>query len=216
MSKLIIFGTGEQAEVANYYFANHTDYSVEAFSVDKDYIKEERYCGKPIVPFGDLASNFSPKEHKIFVAVGYSKLNLVRKTKCNQSKEMGYDLASYISTKANIFTDRIGEHAFILEDNTIQPFVIIGNNVTIWSGNHIGHHSIIEDDCFITSHAVIAGSVRIGERSFVGINATVFDHIIIGKETTIGAGAVIKKNTEAGSVYAVKGTERLGTMTIGN
>ncbi len=32
----------------------------------------------------------------------------------------------------------------LLEDNTIQPFVSIGN-VTLWSGNHIGHHSTIHD-----------------------------------------------------------------------
>ena len=51
-----------------------------------------------------------------------------------------------------------GDNCFILEDNTVQPFVTIGNNVTLWSGNHIGHDSVIEDDCFISSHVVVSGT----------------------------------------------------------
>jgi len=33
--------------------------------------------------------------------------------------------------------------------------VTIGNNVTLWSGNHIGHDAMIDDHGFITSHVVI-------------------------------------------------------------
>ena len=51
----------------------------------------------------------------------------------------------------------IGENCFIFEDNTIQPFVKIGDDVVLWSGNHIGHHAEIGDHCFISSHVVISG-----------------------------------------------------------
>ena len=62
-------------------------------------------------------------------------------------------------------------------DNTIQPFVEIGDNVTMWSGNHIGHHSKICDNAFISSHAVISGGVEVGRNSFLGVNSTINDHI---------------------------------------
>ena len=55
-----------------------------------------------------------------------------------------------------------GDNCFILEDNTVQPFVRIGSNVTLWSGNHIGHDSTIGDHCFISSHVVVSGHVDIG------------------------------------------------------
>ncbi|MEZ4704611.1 MAG: acetyltransferase [Bdellovibrionota bacterium] len=206
MKKLIIFGATEQAQVAHYYFRNHTDYQVTAFTVDSQHLQESSFCGLPVVPFENLLTSHSTEDHEIFIAIGYNRLNQLRAEKYLESKNKGYSIASYISDKANIFTKEIGENAFILEDNTIQPFVKIGNNVTLWSGNHIGHHSIIEDHVFVTSHVVVAGGVRIGEASFLGINATIRDHIQIGKRNIIGANAVILESTPNDALYASETT----------
>ena len=45
----------------------------------------------------------------------------------------------------------------ILENNVIQTNVSIGNNVILWSGNHVGHRSTIEDHVHMSSHCVISG-----------------------------------------------------------
>ena len=88
----------------------------------------------------------------MFIAMGYKRLNRLRTKFFDSAEEKGYDLISYVSSKAFIWRNvEIGKNCFIFEDNTIQPFVNIGNNVTLWSGNHIGHHSIIEKNCFISS-----------------------------------------------------------------
>ena len=71
-------------------------------------------------------------------------LNRIREKIYNEGKKKGYDFYSYVSPKATVLTNKIGENCFILEDNTIQPFVEIGNNCVLWSGNHIGHHSKID------------------------------------------------------------------------
>ena len=132
----------------------------------------------PVVAFEDVAKNYPPDSYDFFVALSYSKLNAVRKEKFLAAKEMGYKLVSFISSRATVLNEgRIGENCFIFEDNTIQPFVTIGNNVTLWSGNHIGHHSVIHDHTFVASHVVISGGVEIGEQCFVGVNATLRDHI---------------------------------------
>jgi SAM-dependent methyltransferase len=62
----------------------------------------------------------------------------------NRMKAQGYELASYISPKCTNYAKSIGNNCFIFEDNTLQPFVTIGNDVTLWSGNHIGHHSTVQ------------------------------------------------------------------------
>src|SRR2546423_10208 len=73
-------------------------------------------------------------------------------------KQQGYRFISYVSSHSTSFPGTsIGDNCFILEDNTIQPFVTIGNNVVMWSGNHIGHHSTIGDHVFIASHVVLSG-----------------------------------------------------------
>jgi len=85
------------------------------------------------------------------VAVSYTQINRLRSQKADEAKAKGYALASYCSSRTSRLTDSpIGENAFILEDNTLQPFCRIGRCVvTIWSGNHIGHHAVIGDGCFI-------------------------------------------------------------------
>lgn len=207
--KLVIFGSGDIAELAHYYFSTDSDYEVVAFTVDASYIKEPRFHDLPIIAFEDVTQHYPPESNNFFVALSYSKLNAIRKEKFLAAKEKGYKLASFISSKATVLNDgKIGENCFILEDNTIQPFVRIGDNVTLWSGNHIGHHSIIHDHTFIASHAVISGGVEIGEQCFVGVNATFRDHIKVGDRCVIGAGVLLLGDAAPEGVYVGSASNR--------
>ena len=209
MKKLVIFGLADAAELALYYFSNDSDYEVEAFAVDAIYVPpDKRFKGLPVVAFKEVVQNYPPDHYAFFIALGYSNLNTIRKEKYLAIKALGYELVSYISTRASVLTEDIGENCFILEDNTIQPFVRIGNNVTMWSGNHVGHHSRIEDHCFLASHIVVSGRVMIGESCFLGVNATLRDHVTIGEKCIIGAGALILADAAAEGVYVGTATER--------
>jgi sugar O-acyltransferase (sialic acid O-acetyltransferase NeuD family) len=161
------------------------------------------------VPFDQITEIYSPEIYSIFIALSYARLNQVRKEKYFAAKELGYRLASYVSSHATVLNDgKIGDNCFIFEDNTIQPFVTIGNNVTLWSGNHVGHHSTIHDHCFIASHVVISGGVQIMESCFIGVNVTLRDHIKVGELCVIGAGALLLSDAEPEGVYGAAATER--------
>lgn len=202
MKKLILFGTGDIAQIANYYFESDSDFEVVAFTVDEAYIQANTFEGKPVVPFEIIQEQYAPAEHQLFVALSYAKMNRLRANKCTEAKEKGYTLASYISSQCTYRSQfQPGENCFIFEDNTIQPFVRIGNNVTLWSGNHIGHHSTIMDDNFVSSHVVISGHCTIEPNCFLGVNATIGHQVTIARETLLGAGAIVAKNTEAKGVY---------------
>ena len=113
-----------------------------------------------------------------------------------------------VSSRAFIWRNvKIGENCFIFEDNTIQPFVKVGNDVVLWSGNHIGHNSTIRDHSFFSSHVVISGFCDIGEYSFLGVNSTVINNISIGEDCFIGAGALIQKDVLSGSVLQESSTD---------
>lgn len=206
---LVIFGTGDIAQLAHRYFTQDSDYEVVGFTVDAEFIKAETFCGLPVVPFSDVAGSFPPADFELFVALSYSKLNAVRKEKYLAAKAAGYRLASFVSSRATVLNDgQIGENCFVFEDNTVQPFVRIGNNVTLWSGNHIGHHSVIGDHCFIASHVVVSGGVEIGEQCFIGVNATLRDHIKVGARCVVGASALLLADADPEGVYIGTATER--------
>lgn len=205
--KLVIFGAGDIAQLAWFYFTHDSDRQVAAFTVDREYLHNDSLRGLPFVAADEVAQRFPPDEYDMFVALSYAKRNSIREKKCEQAEAMGYLLASYVSSRLTLFPGTpIGKNCFLLEDNTIQPFVSIGNNVTLWSGNHIGHHSIIGDNCFITSHVVISGGVKIGRNCFIGVNATVRDHVEIGDRTLVGAGSLILHSTEPGTLYVAAET----------
>jgi sugar O-acyltransferase (sialic acid O-acetyltransferase NeuD family) len=206
---LVIFGSADIAQLAHHYFSTDSNYQVVAFTVDAAFMTAPEFCGLPVVPFDDLSNLYPPDAYEIFVALSYSKLNQIRKEKYLAAKALGYRLSSYVSSHATVLNaGGIGDNCFILEDNTIQPFVTIGNNVTLWSGNHIGHHSTIKDHCFIASHVVISGGVEIGEQCFIGVNATLRDHIKIGEKCVIGAGTLLLADAEPEGVYIGTATER--------
>lgn len=210
MAKIVIFGAGDIARLAHYYFTHDSEHEVAAFTVDKEYRKEDGFLGLPLFDFEEMPKRYPSDSFKMFIALSYAKMNKVRAEKYYQAKNLGYELVSYVSGKCSFLTDQpVGENCFILEDNTIQPFVKIGNNVTLWSGNHIGHDSIIEDHCFLASHIVVSGHVHIHPYCFIGVNATLRNSITIAPETLIGAGAVIMKNTVEKGVYIPQRTELL-------
>ena len=201
MSKLIIFGASEMAEMAHYYFKSDTSNKPVAFAVDDEFYKESKLLGLPIFPWSEIVSKFSPKKYKMHIAVSYKGLNKIREKIYTQCKNSGFQLESYVSSKSSIWKEiTYGENCFILENQTIQPGVKIGNNVMLWSGNHIGHGSVLGSHTYISSHVVVSGHTTIGQRCFLGVNSAVRDFITIGSDTFVGMGSIVTRDLPEGSV----------------
>ena len=200
-NKVVVFGVLDTAELAHYYLTNDSQYEVVAFTVNKQYIKQETFHGLPVVPFEELESYYPPSEFLFFAPMTGLKMNTLRKKIYEEGKSKGYEYITYVSSKATVCDNKIGENCFILEDNTLQPFTEIGNNVVMWSGNHIGHHGKIEDHVFFTSHVVLSGHCYVKERAWFGVNSTIRDFVTIGEGSLIAMGSMITKSTEDNGFY---------------
>ncbi len=212
MSKVVVFGTGSFAEVVKFYLDHDSPHEVVAFAVHRDNLPEDAtLAGLPVVAFEEVEQTHPPGEHAMFVAVGYRGVNRVRAEICAQARERGYELVTYVSSKATHWGDTaIGDNCFVFEDNTIQPFVTIGDGTVLWSGNHIGHHAAIGEYCVLTSHVVVSGHTKIGAYSFLGVNCTIRDDIAVGRSNVIGAGAIIMKATADDEVFIAQRTKASG------
>ncbi len=200
--KIVILGDSAFAEVAYECFMHDSEYEVVGFSVEAAYHTKFELFGLPIVPFEQIEEHFAPGEIYFYAALVYSQLNRLRTRLYQAAKAKGYKPASYISSRAFVWHNvEIGEHCFVFEDNTLQPFVKIGNNVVLWSGNHVGHHSVVNENCFIASHVVISGFCNIRRNAFVGVNATLANNVTIGEDNWIGIGVTIVKDTEANQLF---------------
>jgi sugar O-acyltransferase (sialic acid O-acetyltransferase NeuD family) len=208
--KLVVYGIGETAEMIADYFIQDSEYDVVAFTVDAEYKKSDTLLGLPIVAFDEVAAAYPPLQHEMFAAASFGKLNRIRTAMYYKAKQAGYKCASYVNSQAFKWHNvEIGENVFVFEENVLQYKVRIGNNVILWSGNHIGHQTIIEDNCFISSHVVISGFCKIGANSFLGVNSSFNDEITFAKDCVTGNGTIIVKNTEPGGIYVGSPAKRI-------
>lgn len=198
---LIVFGAGEIASLAHYYFKHDSAYDVVAFTADDEMVEDASFEGLPLLPFSQVNAEFPNDRNDMHVALSYRGLNRNREAKYLAAKSAGYTLASYVCSRSVTWPDlAIGDNCFILENQTIQPTVKIGNNVMIWSGNHLGHGSVIRDHVYIASHVCISGHCDIGERTFIGVNATLADFTKVGADCFITMDSSIVSDMPDGAV----------------
>jgi sugar O-acyltransferase (sialic acid O-acetyltransferase NeuD family) len=215
MSRIIVFGVADFASLAHFYLRHDSPHEVVAFAVTEPYLPESRsFEGLPVVDFAEVEQAYPPGDHRFFAPMSPKKMNRLRAGVFDSIRAKGYDMISYISSRATTFPGlETGQNCFILEDNTIQPFVRIGDNVVLWSGNHIGHHGSIGDHTFFTSHVVMSGHCDIGTHCFAGVNATIRDGARLAQGTLLGMGACFTgKETEEWSVYLGNPAERKGNV----
>jgi sugar O-acyltransferase (sialic acid O-acetyltransferase NeuD family) len=213
--ELVIVGDSAFAEVAYECFTHDSDYDVVAFSVEREFLGKRELFGLPVVPFEELDEIYPPSKHSVYVATVYTQLNRLRTRLSVAAKERGFTLASYVSSAAFVWHNvELGEHCFVFEHNVLQPFVRVGNNVVLWSGNHIGHHSAIGDNCFISSHVVVSGFVDVGQSCFLGVNSTIVNNVQIGADSWIGPAVVVTRDVDEASYLKAPRSEVGSSSTL--
>lgn len=198
--KIVIFGIGDNGELAKYYFENDekykNEYKIIAFTIDKKFKKEEQFLGSPLVKFEKLEKIYLSNEYYLFNTISYSKMNTLREEKLKEIKRKKYKTMNYISSKACVSIKDIGENNFIIDNSVIQPFVKLGSNIVVMGGGLIGHHSVVGDNCFI------------------GINSTVSHSVTLKYKTLVGGGAWISKDTEEYGIYVSEISRKIGKKSI--
>lgn len=213
---IIIFGTSKVAEIVYSCILDDKEskWNPVAFCVDTEYLTENEKFGLPVADFEEIEKKYSPQKYKMIVAIGYHKMNKVREQKCMEAENKGYELVSFVHSRADVPNNVvIGKNTIILNNVSIGPFSKIGNNVCIYNNATVSHHVVVEDNVWMTSGSVIGGNSRVGHNCFLGISSTIAHNIHIGANNFIGTNAVITKNTEDDSVYIVPDTPKYRLTT---
>jgi sugar O-acyltransferase (sialic acid O-acetyltransferase NeuD family) len=212
---VVIFGTSPLASLAWFCLTNDSQWKVHAFTVDKKFLTKSLHEGLPVVPFEDLLNIYPPNIVKLLIPLGYSSINGLRMARFQQATKLGYELISYISSRASVWPDRrIGRNCIIYEHAIIQPFTTIGDNVVIRSGAHISHHCAVGKHSFVSAEATFGGNVTVGERCFIGLGAVIRDGLSLAERSFIGAGAVVISDTEPDGVYVGNPARRIAKSSL--
>jgi sugar O-acyltransferase (sialic acid O-acetyltransferase NeuD family) len=212
--KFVIYGNGSVARLVYNDLTHNSPHNVVAFCVDREFIVEKQLLNLPVVPFDEVVSHYPPADHRMFVAVGYSKVNKIREERYLEAKKAGYRFGNFIAKTAITYPDlQIGENCVIGSYTIVHPDVKIGNNVLIGAGCLLGHDVELGDHCFVSDHVAVSGWVKVRENCFFGTGATIRNKVNIGREAIIGAAAVIMEDVEERSVYFSEPSIKLGVTS---
>lgn len=214
MAKVVVFGTLDTAELAHFYLESDSLHQVVAFSIHADYLRQDSFCGLPVVAFEEVERHYPPDDFRFFAPMTGRRMNTLREKIYLQAKAKGYSFISYVSSKAAVFGNPIGENCFILENNVIQPFARIGNNIVLWSGNHIGHHAHIKDHVFFTSHVVLSGHCVVEPYCVFGGNSTTKGSLHIAEGTLLTMASYLTRDTEPWGIYRGSPAVKCRTKSI--
>ena len=201
MADVVIFGVGDYAQQAHYYLTTDSPHSVVGFSVSSDWCKQCRFLDLPLIAFEEVEATFPPDAVSFLRTDEWAQMNRNRERFYSEAKDKGYQLISYVSSRAILCGNEVGENCFILEGANLQPFAEVGNNSIVWCQTHIGHHGLIGDHVFISASVSVSGRCCIGPHCYLSAGAVIDANVTLAEGTLTGLGSVIVRDTEAWNIY---------------
>ncbi len=168
---------------------------IDAFCVDKEFIKEQYLSGKMVISTDELLDNFDKKATTLYLGIGYNQLGRVKRKIFVKLKDQGFRFGNYVHPSAHINRSVvIGEGNVIFENVVIQRNTVIGDGNLFFSNAVIMHDDNIGSFNSFCACSVLNGFVNVDDCNFIGANATLKDHIKISGECLIGAGAYVHRD----------------------
>ena len=99
------------------------------------------------------------------------------------------------------FNTEIGKGTAIMANAVVNVCATVGEHCIINTGAIVEHDNVIENYVHISPNAALGGSVNVGTLTHIGIGVTVKNNVDICSGCTIGAGAVVVKNTNEPGTY---------------
>ena len=214
MERIIIYGIGDLAFQLYRYLSLDNRYKVDAFSVEKEYLKEKEFLGLPVVAFETIETIYAKDDYKMLVCVGYNSMNQTRARIFSAIIKKGYEIINYIHPLATVLSEDIGFGNIILENANISIGAKIGNGNIIYNNVTVCHDVHIKDFNFFAPSSCVLGFCQIDKYCFIGANATIRNNVSISKGCLIGANSFIRDNTKNYSVYVPEKTRILNKSSI--
>lgn len=196
MKKVIIYGAGAYGKLFFCEAEHYGAIDIAAFTVDEQYLKNEKELGMPVVPFESIEIIYPPEQYDMIVLCGYNIMRN-RPVMYQKAKAKGYKLINYISPKAMLETKiEMGDNNIIMANATVGYDCLLGNNNVIRQGVYLGHESVMHNHSIISTGCLLGGRSVIEDLIFFGIGVTARGYITYGRESLIGVGSNVVKNVE--------------------
>lgn len=196
MKDIVIIGAGVFSREVAWLIEDinkvNAEWNIVGFVDDNEAIQGSEFNGYKVIGNIEWLKN---QELNVVNGIGDSVIRKKIMERLAESKNT-YPVLIHPSV---IYSDKVsfGEGSIICAGNIISINIEIGKHVIINLSCTIGHHSDLGDYTTILPGVNISGFVKTGECVNLGTGSAIIQGITIGKNTIIGAGAVVIKDIPA-------------------
>ena len=197
MKDLVIIGTGgvgrETALIVEEINKVKPEWNILGFIDDnKDLIGKE-IMGYKVIGDRSYLNNF---EKEIYVVIAISNYSMKEGlVKYLTNKNIKYATFIHPSVKIND-TIEIGQGSIVYPGVIMTVNIKVGNHVIISPKCGIGHDTLIEDYVTLLWNVNVSGAERIRQGATLGSGSTIIQGLEIGRNSFVGAGAVVIRDVE--------------------
>lgn len=202
MKEIIIIGAGGFAREVLWLISDinaiaEPIYQVNCLISDESEGQLETGIGTVLIGGNDeWAMKHFPKGTGFVIAIGDPR---VRKKIAEAYEAAGFVAATLIHPSVKLSSSvTIGVGAIICANAILTVDIEIGRYALINLASTVGHNCQIGDFCTLSPGCHLSGGVKLGAGTELGTGAIVLPEVQIGRDCTIGAGAVVTRNLEAG------------------
>ena len=197
MKDLVIVGTGgvgkETALIVEDINEISQEWNLLGFIDDNKELIGKEINGYKVLGDREFLNNFDKEVYVVIAIADHCiKEELV---KYLTNKNIQYATLIHPSVKINR-TIYIGKGCIIYQNVIMTVNINIGNHVIISPKCGIGHDSLIEDYVTVLWNVNISGSERIRQGVTLGSGCTIIQGLEIGRESFVGAGAVVIRDID--------------------
>lgn len=117
--------------------------------------------------------------------------------------ELGFTATTLIHPDATVGPDlRMGDGAIVCAGARVTTNIVIGRHVHIDRNCVVGHDSRLGNYAMVYPGAAIAGETHIGNCAQLGTMSAILPGICVGRNATVGAGAVVTTDVPNGTTVA--------------
>lgn len=200
MKKLLVFGTGDFADVVSFVLEAKLKRRIDAYAVHGRYRGGDTYRGRRLAALENMTEEFPPCEYEVALAVIGKRMFDQREAAFTQLRELGYELVSVIDPSAQVDTKDIGAGNIILANAAIEAHCRVGEGNIIWQNVVLPHHNEIGSFNNLAPSVSLSGYSKVGNHCFLGNNVCVKNRLEIADYAYIGAGSYVSRPVEAGTV----------------
>ena len=194
---IVIYGIGQQAQVAYHYLTYELQRTVVGFVIDLEQHPKEIFS-LPVHNLQAVESSLQNGDLEIFIAIGSIALNAIREYFLGFFLERRFKVACVSLRCPPHVSSQQTVNTFIDSSSQIGPFSSLGNNLILYNAT-ISHHCTIGDNVSINS-ALVGANCSIGRNCVIALSATVESGVTIGEYSLIDSGSLVKEDVPPYSV----------------